>query len=120
MTAKEQASCACDTPRAEAIAQLNDKLRKHARGGAIMVTCGVRALPGFSVSELLRQLASYDGFDVDNDPHGERDFGDVQIAGTSCLWKVDYYDKAMVYGSPDPADPAVTERVLTVMLPEEW
>ena len=77
-------------------------------------------IAGFKPTELLAQLAAYDSFDVDNDPHGERDFGDVDVAGTNLLWKIDYYDKEMKYASPDPADPAVTERVLTVMLPEEW
>ena len=120
MTGSEQAQCACNTPRAEQIARLNEKLRKHGTGGAIMLTRGVRMMTGFKPTELLAQLAAYDGFDVDNDPHGERDFGDVDVAGINVLWKIDYYDKAMKYASPDPADPEVTERVLTVMLPDEW
>lgn len=120
MTGSEQAQCSCDTPRAEQIALLNDQLRKQGAGGAIMLTRGVRMMAGLKPTELLAQLAAYDGFDVDNDPHGERDFGDFDVAGTNLLWKIDYYDKAMEFASRDPADPAVTERVLTVMLPEEW
>ena len=119
MTGSEQAQCACDIPRAEQIAQLNDKLRKTGRGGTRALTRGVRALPGFLPSLLLAQLAAYDSFDADNDPHGERDFGDIDIAGTNVLWKIDYYDTALQFGSADPADASVTERVLTVMLPEE-
>lgn len=120
MTGSEQAQRACDTPRAEQIAQLNDQLRKTGRGGVIMLTRGVRTLPGFLPTELLAKLAAYDNFDVDNDPHGERDFGDIDIAGANVLWKIDYYDKTLTYGSEDPADPDATERVLTVMLPEEY
>ena len=107
-------------PRAEAIARLNDKLRQTGTGGVIVVTNGVRALPHFDAALLLRALASFNGFDADNDPHGERDFGDVQLAGTDLLWKIDCYDLDMLYGSPDPADPSVTHRVLTVMLPCEY
>ena len=120
MTGSERAQCACDTPRAEQIARLNDQLRKHGAGGAIMLTRGLRMMAGFKPTELLAKLASYESFDVENDPHGERDFGDIEVAGTNLLWKIDYYDKAMKFASPDPADPHVTERVLTVMLPEEW
>jgi len=120
MTGSEQADCACDTACASRIAQLNDELRKELRGGIIVATRGVRLLPGFEPCKLMALLAKYDAFDGDNNPYGERDFGDVDMDGQSMLWKIDYYDSDMLYGSPDPADPAVTQRVLTVMLPEEW
>ena len=77
---------------------------------------GISAVP----SELMIALREYDGFDVDNDPHGERDFGDVTLWGQDLLWKVDYYDTTMKYGSPDPADERVTTRVMTVMLATEY
>lgn len=68
----------------------------------------------------LAAVAAFDGFDTENDPHGEHDFGALTVAGVRLLWKVDYYDAAMTGGSPDPADPSVTTRVLTVMLAHEW
>ena len=107
-------------PRGEAIAQLNDKLRKHGQGGNIMITRGVQFLQDFCPITLKAALACYDSFDIDNDPHGERDFGDLSLFGADLLWKIDYYDKALQYGSEDPADPDVTHRVLTVMLAEEY
>jgi len=68
-------------PRAEAIARLNDKLRTTCCGGHIMVTRGVGTLDGFSAAELIAGLRSYDGFDIDNDPHGERDVNGGRILG---------------------------------------
>jgi Protein of unknown function (DUF3768) len=107
-------------PRAEAIARMNDELRKRGSGGVIMATYGVRHLAGFNAVMLAAALATYDGFDIDNDPHGERDFGDLELFGAELLWKIDYYDMQLEYGSPDPADPAVTRRVLTAMLASEY
>lgn len=59
-------------------------------------------------------------FSEENDPHGEHDFGSFRYNGELIYWKIDYYDKAMEFGSPDPADPAVTTRILTILLAEEW
>ncbi len=107
-------------PRAEAVARLNDKLRTTCNGGHIMVTRGVSGLEGFSAAELMADLRNYDQFDIDNDPHGERDFGDLTLWGEDLLWKIDAYDRSMMYGSPDPADEQVTTRVMTVMLASEY
>ena len=107
-------------PRAESIARLNDALRKQGIGGTVMVTRGVLAVTGYNSLELSEALAAYDAFDADNDPHGERDFGDLTLWGTDLFWKLDYYSPDMKFGSDDPADADKTKRVLTVMLTSEW
>lgn len=107
-------------PRAEAIARLNDQLRTTGTGGTIVVTQGVLRITGYDPVTLAAALANYDGFDADNDPYGERDFGDLVYQGWDLLWKVDYFDLNHQFGSDDPADPAKTSRVLTVMLASEW
>ncbi|MEO6114555.1 MAG: DUF3768 domain-containing protein [Sphingomicrobium sp.] len=109
-----------DVPRAEKIARLNDQLRTTGTGGQILITRGVMALPGFDAPALMQALKQYDSFDIDNDPHGERDFGGFDLWSAEQLFKVDYYAPDMMFGSNDPADPAVTHRVLTVMLAEEY
>jgi len=109
-----------ETSRAVTIARLNDQLRTTGTGGSIVITTNLRNVTGFDASLLVKALADYDGFDADNDPHGERDFGDLTLFGENLLFKIDYYDKDLTYGSDDPADPAVTQRVLTVMLARDW
>jgi hypothetical protein len=109
-----------ETPRAERIARLNDQLRKTGEGGQIVVTRGVSSLLHFNAATLMAALAAYDSFDADNDPHGERDFGDLEYAGADLLWKIDYYSSDLAWGSPDPADAAATTRILTIMLAEEY
>ena len=55
-----------------------------------------------------------------NDPYGDADFGAFEHNGSRIFWKVDAYDRDLRYGSPDPADPRVTRRVLTIMLAGEY
>lgn len=107
-------------PRAERIARLNDKLRRTGTGGRIVVTRGVRSLPTFNVATLLTALRDYGGFDAENDPHGERDFGDFEYAGASLFFKIDYYSPDLQWASSDPTDPADCLRILTVMLVDEY
>ena len=107
-------------PRAEAIARLNDQLRKCGHGGQVVITQGVLSLAGYNPTELLKALADYDAFDLYNDPHGERDFGDLHVFETDLLWKIDYYDVKFEHGSPDPADAGRTIRVLTILLESEY
>lgn len=107
-------------PRTARIVELNDQLRCRARGGQLVVTAGVIGLGAMSVQAVLTAVSTFDQFTRDNDPHGEHDFGAVTVNGYRIFWKIDYYDRDMHFGSPDPADPAVTTRVLTIMLAEEY
>ena len=44
----------------------------------------------------------------------------LTVDGRRIIFKIDYYDRDLAYHSPDASDPAVTERVMTVMLAEEY
>lgn len=106
--------------RAALIRELNDSFRQTLAGGKLFLTAGVMEVTEGEVVDLLQQIGRFDGFDEDNDPHHEHDFGSLTWCGQTMFWKIDYYDGAMVYGSEDPADPRVTTRVLTVMLASEY
>jgi hypothetical protein len=108
--------------KAAKIRELNDAFRTTMdhRLGRVMMTAGVDALPSDVKAMVIRRVATFSDFNADNDPHGERDFGSFSLAGRKFFFKLDYYDLAMDFGSEDPADPAKTTRVLTIMLAEEY
>ena len=85
-----------------------------------MLTAGVAALPLDQRAGVMAAVQAFDAFDPDNDPHCEHDFGLLSFGGHRIIFKIDAYDRELRMGSPDPADPAVTCRVLTIMLAEEY
>jgi hypothetical protein len=102
------------------IRALNDELRRFGRGGRIMVTPGIQALGVSTVARVLAAVAAFDAFTDDNDPYGEHDCAILAVDGIEVLFKIDYYDRDLVYHSPDPSDPAVTQRIMVVMLATEY
>lgn len=85
-----------------------------------MLTRAVAALGTEAQREILAALRRYDEFDADNDPYGEHDFGRITVQGHELLFKIDYYDQSLTLHSPDPSDPAIIHRVMTVMLAEDF
>ena len=103
------------------ICALNDAFRRSLSGGGTrLMTAGIAALPAPDQAAILAKVMRHDDFTEDNDPHGEHDFGAFDHAGKHVFWKIDCYDSSMEFGSEDPADPAKTTRVLTIMLAEEY
>ena len=101
------------------VALLNDAHRRQSGVGWVM-TPGVQALGAVGLARAVEAVRSFEVFNEDNDPYGERDFGAFEIDGQRLFWKIDYYDLSLTGASPDPADPAVTRRVLTLLLAEEY
>lgn len=143
------------TNQRERIARLNDLARRamggaaqgsgdpqdrwNGRGGVActaVATVGFRSLPEADQSCVRELIETFDAFDEDNDPHGERDFGTIyqnadgrwatdrprlrEDERERVFWKLDYYDRSMRFASDDAANPAVTRRVLTIMLSDEY
>ena len=101
------------------IRTLNDAFRRSFAGGQVVETPGVVELAEVDRIALLLAVRRFDRFDNSNDPYGEHDFGAVEVGGERFFWKIDAYDRALSGGSPNPADTAVTTRVLTIMRADE-
>ena len=113
MTAKETTK--------QNISRLNDELRKgQGVNCQIMLTSGIHDQGQEFVGDVTKAVADFNSFTPENDPHSEHDFGSFDIRGQKIFFKVDYYDLSMKMLSPNSSDPAVTKRVLTIMLAEEY
>jgi Protein of unknown function (DUF3768) len=108
------------TTKTARIRALNDELRQHLTGGMAVITVGVAALGPAAVALIVKTIAAFDDFCHANDPHEEHDFGSFEADGHMIMFKIDYFDQDLSMHSPDPADPAVTQRVITIMLAEEY
>ena len=112
--------------RSERIAALNDELRRDPtnRGlGLVTMTSGVAALGTAFWIKVAEKLASLQPTDFrrGNDPYGERDFEAIEV-GEKLFFKIDYFEKGSghMLGAEAPDNAATTDRVLSVMLREEY
>jgi len=103
---------------AATIALLNDLARTTLTDCRLVITPGIAGLG--DLDAIIAAVQAFDDFGASNDPHGEHDFGVIHHVGNTVFWKIDYYDLDLCMASPDPADAAVTARVLAIMLGEEW
>jgi hypothetical protein len=103
------------------ITKLNDVLRTTFLTGRVILTEGIASLSETQQEDIITKVRTFDAFCEDNDPYGEHDFGAFDQEGVGKIfWKIDYYDVDYHWHSPDPANPKVTRRVLTIMLAEEY
>ena len=107
-------------PNTTKIRELNDQFRQTFLGGNILLTTGFQSLEADIQAQAIEAIQNFDNFTKDNDPYGEHDFGEVVIDSQKVWFKIDYYDVSLQAGSPDPSNPAVTKRVLTIFLPDEY
>ena len=110
-----------ETVPSQKVRELNDRFRTTGQGkGSVMITSGLQEKGGAFVVAAVNAVRTFDTFSEDNDPWGEHDFGAVEIEGEKVFWKIDCYDPTLTMGSENPANEAVTHRVLTIMLASEY
>lgn len=119
------------------IAALND-LARRTMGVTCrtVVTQGIAALDANEQIRIFKLIESFEDFTPDNDPRGEHDAGflyrdvtsqwhtrwteDETRPALSVMWKIDYYDRELEFGSAEPWNPDATTRVLTILLANEY
>ena len=103
------------------IRDLNDAFPRTFAGGRVMLTAGFNALPDQVKQKALDRIKTFDAFEPGNDPYCEHDFVSIEIDSRKLFAKVDYYDRAMKYGSSDlsgafsPPAPVQTLRTTPAM-----
>lgn len=107
------------------IRQLNDQLRAslgllQPDLGRVVYTTAVAALGAEVCIEIFKRVQQFNDFTLANDVHGEHDFGAFELEGRKIFWQIDYYDLPHQYGAEEPSDPDTCQRVLTIMLAEEY
>ena len=109
----------------EVIAFQNDLFRSNLGQhsyvkGRFTATSGVVSRGGDFLGRAIVAVCNFTAFTAEDDPHGEHNFGVVYVAGVKLYFRIDLYDADYKYGSDAPFDLAVTRRVLTIMLPQEY
>ena len=106
------------------IAEKNDAFRKailtnpQHEGGKVVLTSGIAGLDTEELAEVLTLVKNFSDFSVDNNPHGENDFGSVTVDGEKVFWKIDYFlDAQLEQGTEDTLN---AYRILTIMFASEY
>ena len=102
------------------IATLNDKFRRSFINGKVLLSAGIAAMSSEDKANIVSLVQNFNTFTPDNDPYGEHDFGSFDYKGNKIFFKIDYYDLNNQYHSENPANPTITNRVMTIMLAEEY
>ena len=102
------------------IATLNDNFRKTFIGGEVLLSAGIAAMSSEDKANIVSLVQNFDNFNENNDPYGEHDFLSFDYKGDKILAKIDYYDLNNQYMSENPANPDITNRVLTIMTVYEY
>ena len=80
---------------------LNDTFRSSVVAGGVTITQGIAALCAEVRAEVLRRVRAFN------------------LLASKFCWNLVCHDRDLHCSSPDPADPSVTTRVLTVMRADE-
>lgn len=96
------------------IRRLNDALRRFHIGGRVLLSLGITCLSENAIAAILNAVRTYDGFSKENDPENVHDFGIIEVGEHTVMFKID------VASAPRSDTSDALERVLTIVLADEW
>ena len=102
------------------IATLNDNFRHTFIGGQVLLTAGISAMSSEDKANIMSLVQNFNDFTPSNDVYGEHDFLSIDYKGNKIFAKIDYYDLNYEFMSENPANPDITNRVLTILLSCEY
>ena len=102
------------------IATLNDNFRKSFIGGEVLLSAGIAAMSSEDKANIISMVQNFNDFTHSNDVYGEHDFLSIDYKGNKIFAKIDYYDLNYEFMSENPANPDITNRVLTILLSSEY
>jgi hypothetical protein len=102
--------------RADTIRALNDVARQTFTGCLVVTTEAFNKFPLTTKAHVLKCVREVQDFEVRDTEHR---YGVIDYQGTEFFFHMAYYDLTLQVHSPDPANPRVTRRVLTVGVSSE-
>lgn len=102
------------------IATLNDNFRRSFIGGEVLLSAGIAAMSSEDKANIISMVQNFNDFTPSNDVYGEHDFLSIDYKGNKIFAKIDYYDLNYEFMSENPANPDITNRVLTILLSCEY
>lgn len=102
------------------ISTLNDTFRKTFTGGQVLLSAGIAAMSSEDKANIVSLVQNFDNFTPENDVYGEHDFLSIDYKGNKIFAKIDYCDLNYEFMSENPANPDITNRVLTILLSCEY
>ena len=102
------------------IATLNDNFRRSFINGEVLLSAGIAAMSSEDKANIVSMVQNFNDFNDDNDVYGEHDFFSIDYKGNKIFAKIDYYDLNYEFMSENPANPDITNRVLTILLSCEY
>ena len=102
------------------IATLNDNFRRSFINGEVLLSAGIDAMSSEDKANIISMVQNFNDFTPSNDVYGEHDFLSIDYKGNKIFAKIDYYDLNYEFMSENPANPDITNRVLTILLSCEY
>ena len=102
------------------IATLNDNFRRSFINGEVLLSAGIAAMSSEDKANIISMVQNFNDFTPSNDVYGEHDFLSIDYKGNKIFAKIDYYDLNYEFMSENPANPDITNRVLTILLSCEY